>query len=555
MATPSRDRTYIDVLRDLGHAYDGRDAVVVGADRWSLPEFSEDVVRMARGLHAMGLRPGSTVATFLTTGVDAIASFFALSMLGCVAVPTSVRFKVEEAAYVLRDAQVDAVLITSEHEERVALAKLIADVRAQHPEVVPPLVVDLNRNVTAAPRPDWLQGREALDQHFDDLSLDWRAPGPTPEPVTLLYSSGSTAAPKGVVLHEHQMVQKSESWAGYFAGLTRGDKLWNPLPFFHVGGISVVLAAFLGEATYLTDVFFQAEAALAQIERERATFLWPGFTTILYDLVRSPKFASTDLSSVKTIGAAGPGEVLTDLQRHFPATPLITVYGTTETGGLVTVTRAGDPAEPRLTSTGKPLPGLEVRIDRSGDRETPTAGETTAGEILVRGYSTCTSYFRKPDQTAELIAGGGWIRTGDLGWFDDDGWLHFAGRLKDIVRVGGENISAAELEAVLNTHDAVVLTQVIPAPHERLGEVPVAFVELHDGSTTTEEELLEYCRARLARFKWPARVVRVTEWPMSSTKVQKFRLRELVPELSDTGSGGSQTVTIPPLTLRVSPVT
>ncbi|WP_432841525.1 class I adenylate-forming enzyme family protein [Dactylosporangium sp. CA-092794] len=533
MSNSPPERFYIDVLRDLYRADPGQE-VVVGKSRWTLPEFGEDVVRMARGLYDLGLRPGSTVATLLPTGIDAMASFFALSMLGCVAVPISVRLKTDEAAYLLGDAQVDAVLLTTEHEHRVPVGRLIQDVVAEYPAAAPKFAVDLNRAVTpaGAARPGWLHGREALDQDFDDLSPEWSAPGPAPEPVTLLYSSGSTAQPKGVILHETQMVRKSQAWAGYFAGLERGDRLWNPLPFFHVGGISVLLAAFLAEATYLTDVFFQAEAALEQIEAEGATFLWPGFTTILYDLVRSPRFAQADLGSVRAIGAAGPPEVLTDLQRHFPSTPMVTVYGTTETGGIVTVTRRDDPEPQRLTTTGRPLPGLELRIDRSDGRETSTDGEMTAGEILVRGYSTCTSYYRKPEQTAELLAGDGWIRTGDLGWLDGDGWLHFAGRLKDIVRAGGENISAAELEAVLNTHEAVVLTQVIAIPHQRLGEVPVAFVELHTGREVSEEELLEHCRTRLARFKWPARVIAVTEWPMSSTKVQKFKLRELVPDVA-----------------------
>jgi fatty-acyl-CoA synthase len=528
---PTTDPTYFDVLRERFEAEPEEELIVIGDQRWSVAEFTDEVLRLAKGLSQRGLRPGSTVMSLLPTGIDAMASFFAMSLLGCVFVPTSVRFKVDEAAYVMADAGIDAILLTSELEERVPMASLVRDVFEKNPELQPPLVVDLSRRPNPpAPRPSWLLDRHTIDNAGAGATPGWRPRGPVPPPVTLLYSSGTTAAPKGVVLTERQMVQKSVAWAQDFAGLRPGDKLWNPLPFFHVGGISVLLAAFIARATYLADVFFQAEAALDQIEREQVTFLWPGFTTILYDLVRSPRFAAADLSRVRTIGAAGPAEVLIDLQKRFPGIPLITVYGTTETGGIVTVTRRDDAPGSRLGSVGRPLPGLEVRIDRSGGRETPTGGAVTAGEIQVRGYSTCRNYYRRPEQTAELLAGDGWIRTGDLGWFDDDGWMHFAGRLKDIVRVGGENVSAAELETVLNEHEAVVLAQVISAPHPRLGEVPVAFVELQSGVRFSEDELVEHCRARLARFKVPHRVIPVTEWPMSSTKVQKFRLRELLPD-------------------------
>jgi acyl-CoA synthetase (AMP-forming)/AMP-acid ligase II len=183
-----------------------------------------------------------------------------------------------------------------------------------------------------------------------------------------------------------------------------------------------------------------------------------------------------------------------------------------------------DPLETRVSRLGKPLPGLEVRIvDPDGGAEVPRGQR---GEVLVRGYSTLEGYYRDPQKTATAIDAEGWFHTGDIGSMDADGNMMFHGRIKDMLKVGGENVAAAEIEACLQRHPAVKLAQVVGIPDARYVEVPAAFVELKGGVPATEQELVAHCRQEIAGFKVPRHVRFVAEWPMSTSKIQKFRLRD-----------------------------
>ncbi len=205
-------------------------------------------------------------------------------------------------------------------------------------------------------------------------------------------------------------------------------------------------------------------------------------------------------------------------------------YGMTETSGTVCTSELTDSLEARCTRLGKPLPGLEVKIvDPETGAEVPTGDR---GEILVRGYALFEGYYKDPEKTAEAMEPDGFFHTGDVGSFDEEGQIMFHGRFKDMLKVGGENVAAAEIEAFLAGHPAVKLAQVVGVPDARLQEVGAAFVELEEGHQATEQELMDFCRGDIASFKVPRYVRFVTEWPMSTSKIQKFRLRDqLVEEL------------------------
>ena len=345
----------------------------------------------------------------------------------------------------------------------------------------------------------------------------------------LMYTSGTTTNPKGCVLTHEALVRTgvgaAERWE-----LVHDERFWNPLPMFHMGQVFPLLAHMHVGATLVTSSYFDAAEALRLIEAERITFAYPTFPAITQDLIRHPEFERTDRSTIRLVNDTGPPETLREVQARFAPAPVVTLFGMTETCGGVSWSAPGDPYEKRMTTGGLPLRGVDVRISDPETGEEMAAGER--GEITVRSPGLFERYHNDPEKTADAMRGG-WFHTGDLGRVDEDGRLTFLGRLKDMLKVGGENVAALEIEAYLATHPAVKIAQVVGVPDPRYQEVPAAFVELTDGADASEEELIEYCSGQIARFKIPRYVRFVTEWPMSASKVQKFRLREeLLEELA-----------------------
>jgi fatty-acyl-CoA synthase/long-chain acyl-CoA synthetase len=315
--------------------------------------------------------------------------------------------------------------------------------------------------------------------------------------------------------------------------LTHEDKFWSPLPMFHIASVLPMLAIFDVGGTYLTMGYFDAGVALDLLERHQVTATYPCFVTIMQGLIYHPNFARTDLSRIKLMNsnfAVQPPEVAQSIMKAMPQALQVGSFGMTETAGTVCTGAPDEALALRITRLGKPLPGLEVRIvDQESGLEAPAGGH---GEVLVRGYSLLEGYHKDPEKTAQAIDRDGWFHTGDIGSLDEHGTIMFHGRYKDMLKVGGENVAAAEIEALLGRHPAVKLAQVVGIPDAKYAEVPAAFVELKPGSSATEAELVSFCKLEVAAFKVP-RVVRfVDEWPMSSSKIQKFRLRQaLVAEL------------------------
>ncbi len=237
------------------------------------------------------------------------------------------------------------------------------------------------------------------------------------------------------------------------------------------------------------------------IEAERITFAYPTFPAITQDLIHHPDFEATDRSTIRLVNDTGPPETLREVQERFAPAPVVTLFGMTETCGGVSWSAPGDPYEKRMTTGGLPLRGVDVRISDPETGEEMAAGER--GEITVRSPGLFERYHQDPDKTADAMRGG-WFHTGDLGRVDEDGRLTFLGRLKDMLKVGGENVAAIEIEAYLGTHPAVKIAQVVGVPEPRYQEVPAAFVELVDGADVSEEELIEFCRGRDRALQDPA---------------------------------------------------
>jgi fatty-acyl-CoA synthase/long-chain acyl-CoA synthetase len=277
--------------------------------------------------------------------------------------------------------------------------------------------------------------------------------------------------------------------------------------------------------TFMTMTHFDPGVALEQIESERATTLWPLFPAFTQALIEHPRFEHVDVSRVRQLPTVGPPQALRAVQEAFPDARVLNAFGMTEASAIITLPEHGDDLAQRTEWCGAPFRGIEIAIadPDSGEHLDPHE----MGEILVRGYCILEGYYRDPQKTAEALDEEGWLHTGDLGLTDADGRVAFRGRLKDMLKVGGENVAAVEIEAFVRTHAAVRHVEVVGAPDARLDEVPVAFVETYSGHEVTERELIAHCADRIARYKVPrhVRFVEPGEWPMSATKVDKNALR------------------------------
>lgn len=525
-----------DLLIRTAERRPDHEALVLTGERYTYREVADRARRAARSLAALGVRRGDHVGLLMPNCPDFVFLFFGVQLLGAVAVPINTRFRVRELSHVIENADLK-VLITSDiiedhvsfvsrlHETFPELAEADGtrplDLRAA-PRLRRVVVLGKARPAGMLPGRAFHEGAEAIDPETVE---EWRARVRLRDPALILYTSGTTAHPKGCLLTHEAVVRVWTSVAERLR-LNADDRVFDPLPMFHMSCIGPMIFAFEMGATLLTMVHFEAETALDMIVNERATWLYTVFPTVTMGLIDHPGFKQRDLSRVRGLMNVGPPDALRVMQDAFPrAVQIPGHFGMTEMSGAITCEEWDAPLERRLNTTGTPLPGVEVRVvDPSG----APLGPGERGELCVRGYGLMEGYYRDPEHTAAVFDEDGWLHTGDLGSIDADGRVIYQGRLKDMLKVGGENVAATEIESYLSTHPAVKLAQVVGAPDDRLTEVPVAFVEVAAGHRVSESELIEYCRGRLASYKVPRQIRFVTEWPMSATKIQKFRLREQI---------------------------
>jgi fatty-acyl-CoA synthase len=293
---------------------------------------------------------------------------------------------------------------------------------------------------------------------------------------------------------------------------------------FHLSSILPLTAALRAGGSFHTMIDFEADAAVEQILAERPTFLFGTFPTLNQELLGHQGFRSADLSFVKYVNQVAPPDMQRALQAAIGSATQVAAYGCTEVGGIISMNDPNETPEQRATTCGIPWVGMGVRIVDPETWEDLPTGER--GEIVVRGFGQFDGYHNDPQRNADAIEPDGWFHTGDIGSVDAEGRITYHGRTKDMLKVGGENVAALEVESYLSTHPAVRLAQVVGIPDARLTEVPAAFVEVEPGHEVTEDELITFCRGEMASFKIPRHVRFVDEWPIGATKIQKFKLRD-----------------------------
>jgi len=530
-----------ELLLSRAAEHPDRDCIVLEGERVTYGELEVRVRQAARSLVALGVEPGDRVGILMANCVDFVALMFGASMVGAVGVLYNARFKAREIAHVTVDSGVKVIItndITEQHTNyiellRRAIPELVHD-KNQQPEPretafvpfesAPQLRVAISLGSSSE---QGFLGREAFYELGDSCAPEEveqrRGKIHVEDEALMIYTSGTTAMPKGCPLN-HIVLQHAGVVGGVECmGLQPGDVMWGPLPMFHTAFIQPLTGILHVGGTYLSMTHFDAGAALEMIRRESATLMFPAFPTITMQLLNHPAYTASSFAAVRVVLNVGPPEELRAMQERMPNTVQITVFGMTETGGSAAMCKPGDSLALRSNCSGRALPGNQIEVRDPDTGATVSAGAT--GEIVVRGRGVFAGYYNAPQKTAESFYEGGWFRTGDLGSLDDQGRLTFRGRLKDMLKVGGENVAAVEVEGFLATHPAVNLAQVVAVPDEKYGEVVGVFIELAQGASANEQEIIDYCRDEVASFKVP-RYVRFTKsWPMGATKILKSELR------------------------------
>jgi acyl-CoA synthetase (AMP-forming)/AMP-acid ligase II len=529
--------------------YGHRPAIVVDEQETSYRELADRSTDLARGLIAAGVLPGDRVALLLPNSADYAACFFAIGLVGAISVNVNARYRRHELQYLIGHAQPTVLITTDEIEEHVDFIALITETLPELAAQPDPWTLQL----TTAPslRCIVLLGRGGRPPAVDvedfvgagaalsDEPLPAR-PGSADETALILYTSGTTAAPKGCEIRHRALVANWFRW-GELIALQPGEAVWAPCPMFHIAGIGPLVGMVAAGGVLLTSPHFDPDRTVTQLLRHRPTHLFPGFPALTLGVLRSPGYRRQDFGFLRTVHNVAPPETQRVIEGLLPDNAVLTSnFGMTEGAGPITYTPPDEPAEVRLASTGPAFPNYQVRI---ADPVTDLPLEPSEpGEIQFRSETAFHAYYRNPEATRATILPGGWIKTGDLGVLDRAGRLNYLGRLKEILKVGGENVTPLEIEALLTTHPAVNLAQLVGRDDERLGEVPVAFVELLPGGAVTEAELIEFVAGQVASFKVPRAVQFVTEWPMSATKILKSVLRDCAnqPAANGEAGGGAQ---------------
>jgi fatty-acyl-CoA synthase len=511
------------------------EAVIFPSERLTFSQLADDAELAARALRGLGVGPGDHVGVLMANCTDFARITFGISMLGAVAVLINARYQGGDLRHVVTDAGLK-VLVTGDQEgqpfgmtERIeaAFSDLVPDDAGAFPLSSAPdleTVVVLASTGSGAPA---YTNRDAFHAYAEKATAAevhrLRREVPVRGVGMMMYTSGTTAKPKGCAL-SHEMVVRNGIAVGERLDVHAGDRFWDPLPMFHMSSVLPLVACLHAGASFISMEHFEAGTALELMGTEVVTHVYPTFPTITQSLANHPSFGEVDWSQVRIVNNVAPPATLRQLQQLWPNAALVTAYGSTEAGGCVSFSIPTDTLEKRTDTCGTPFPGIQVRVVDPATNESVPTGER--GEICVRGYSVFEGYYNAAEQTAEAVDADGWFHTGDIGALDEDGRISYLGRLKDMLKVGGENVAAVEIEGVLQSHPAVNIAQVVGIPDDRLVEVPAAFVELKPGGSVEPDELVEFLRGEIANFKLPRHVRVVEEWPMAATKIQKFRLRE-----------------------------
>ena len=516
-------QTLPGMLAEVASRFADRAAIVENGKSISYAQLQQLSRQAARALMTLGVQAGDRVALWAPNVSEWIVAACGVHAAGGVLVPLNTRMKGAEAADILDRSRTKVLVSVGDF-----LNNYYPDLLAgQRPATLQQVVV-LGDKVLPSADLSWSQFMAKADATSEQDQLQRQAQIKPDDTADLMFTSGTTGRPKGVMAAHRPTILAFKAWSDV-VGLTEGSRYLIVNPFFHTFGYKAGwVAALLQGATVYPEQVFDAEAILRRIESDRISFM-PGPPTLFLSMLAHPQLKSFDLSSLEasvTGASTVPPILIKRMREELGIKNVTTAYGLTECGGCATLCDPSDDVETVANTCGKALPGTEVCcVDEEGK---PVAAGV-AGEVLLRGYHIMKGYFEDEKATTETIDADGWLHTGDVGVLDERGYLRITDRLKDMFIVGGFNCYPAEIERMLSNHPDVAQVAVLGVPDERMGEVGCACVVARNGVTVDKDAFIAWCRANMANYKVPRFMLQMESLPVNaSNKVQKRDLLQIV---------------------------
>ncbi|MAZ87139.1 MAG: fatty acid--CoA ligase [Cellvibrionaceae bacterium] len=520
MTHPSQTTTIAQLIDAAAQHYGDRIFLQQNQQSFTFEQLAEQCRQVAASLIAAGIKAGDRIAIWAPNTCEWILSALGAQYAGVIVVTMNTRYKGAEAGYTLRKSRARLLFCAGEflgnyypdllrQEQLPDLERIVVHADSNSAHCGWKAFLELGNTISSAD----------IDRQRDSIQGD--------DTSDILFTSGTTGEPKGVMTGHQQNIRTFANWSK-LVGLQEGDRYLVVSPFFHSFGYKAgILASLMRGATLLPHDVFDPVKILQRIENEKITVM-PGPPTLFQSLLASPELSSFDISSLKraTTGAASiPVEMIRAMKTTLGFETVLTAYGLTESCGVSTMCRAGDDAETVATTSGRAIDGVEIRCV---DQHNQPVANGEAGEIVVRGYNVMQGYFENENATKEAIDSDGWLHTGDVGVLDHQGNLKITDRLKDMFITGGFNCYPAEIENILANHQGITMSAVVGIPDERMGEVAAAFIVSHTHSSDLNEAaLIAWCRDHMANYKVPRKVIFVDELPINASgKVQKNQLRD-----------------------------
>ena len=514
--------------KNLGHLstifeskFSEKDCLIVDDKTLNFQEFSNLIISYSKKFKVLGLEKGDRIGILLFNSIEYLTLMYSAMYAGIVPVNINARYKAKELHYVMHDSGCKVLFTSSDSDEVTNFSNLISSVY-DSPEGKPQNLSDVY--IIGGSKDARFKGFQDFEEIEVNNEIDHGPIGEDDDPAFIMYTSGTTANPKGCPLSHASLIYVANSMVDRWDMIEK-DVFWDPLPMFHMSSILPFIGCTISKSTFLSTIHFNPDDAIKVLIDKNVSIAFPAFPAVMVALSNHKDFTPENLKELRIINNVAPIETLRSFQNKVPQASQVSAYGLTEVGGVTSFGSPDDALENRLSTCGKPWPEVEIRILDPETNE--VLGNENKGLIEIKGPHVFSGYLNDKEATKKALSDDGWFSTGDIGSLTDDGYIRFHGRIKDMLKVGGENVAALEIEAYFDSHEKVLISQVVGVDDDHLGEVPAVFIEKKPGVEISKEELVNFCKGQISNFKIPRYIVFVNDWPMSSTKVQKFKLKDL----------------------------